>query len=428
MRIATALQSLICFFIFSHSSLSFATATFAVSSGYSTYDNTTSTTKTVIYGGIAGTCLDAAKDTANVCDSCQGDSTFVCNNRSVYSTLKLRFTFKTDTTDDLTSASLIMRKDSTITIEPSLSTDKSTTITANTDLYWQISWGELCVYADLTTDCESSFNMQTLTLGIDKNGDGTIDGDSVNLQIILATVDHTSTTEKYFSECSTTDANSGDGLCHFTVAPGDQKVYLKEISYAPNYPATSNSGVNFNAARLYFYQIDPSATCDFTQITNLSTYGEFPVTTTSGVPSLGSKNSVGSLTNDLKYCFKLANVDQAGNVYKTAPDSLATTAYLNDTQHSAIPGEVFGLIEKQGCFIATAAYGSPMESKVDDFRHFRDQVLLKHSWGKKFINYYYDHSPKYAKVIAQSPILRATTRVMLWPLWLGSQIWLWMVN
>jgi len=68
-----------------------------------------------------------------------------------------------------------------------------------------------------------------------------------------------------------------------------------------------------------------------------------------------------------------------------------------------------------GCFIATAAFGSPMEKHVEILRDFRDRVLLNSSAGKAFVQFYYRTSPAIADKIAQSEGLRLITRVMLMP-------------
>ena len=68
-----------------------------------------------------------------------------------------------------------------------------------------------------------------------------------------------------------------------------------------------------------------------------------------------------------------------------------------------------------GCFIATAAFGSPMEKHVEILRDFRDRVLLNSSAGKAFVQFYYRTSPAIADKIAQSEGLRFITRAMLMP-------------
>ncbi len=68
------------------------------------------------------------------------------------------------------------------------------------------------------------------------------------------------------------------------------------------------------------------------------------------------------------------------------------------------------------CFIATAAYGSPMEKHVMVLRKFRDRYLLPNSIGKAFVQAYYHYSPPFANFIAQHDVLRGIVRVALLPL------------
>jgi len=68
------------------------------------------------------------------------------------------------------------------------------------------------------------------------------------------------------------------------------------------------------------------------------------------------------------------------------------------------------------CFIATAAFGSPLERSVRILREFRDRFLLTNHMGRTFVSWYYRHSPKYAGIIAKSETLKAMTRVALLPL------------
>ncbi len=67
------------------------------------------------------------------------------------------------------------------------------------------------------------------------------------------------------------------------------------------------------------------------------------------------------------------------------------------------------------CFVATAAYGSPMHPRVVELRRFRDRVLMQSPAGRAFVSFYYRHSPPVARYIADRPTARAVARIALWP-------------
>jgi hypothetical protein len=66
-----------------------------------------------------------------------------------------------------------------------------------------------------------------------------------------------------------------------------------------------------------------------------------------------------------------------------------------------------------GCFIATAAYGTPAAKQIDVLRQFRDTVLLKSTAGSAFVYLYYRTSPPIANFIAGNEMLRTLVREFL---------------
>ncbi|MFH1824217.1 MAG: fibronectin type III domain-containing protein, partial [Candidatus Firestonebacteria bacterium] len=96
----------------------------------------------------------------------------------------------------------------------------------------------------------------------------------------------------------------------------------------------------------------------------------------------------------------------------------AKSNYSNETNAvtSAAPSSSGGSSGGGGCFIATAAYGTPMAKEVKVLCEFRDKYLLKHPFGKSFIKTYYYISPAIAQHISGKPYLRALIRQCLKPL------------
>lgn len=68
-----------------------------------------------------------------------------------------------------------------------------------------------------------------------------------------------------------------------------------------------------------------------------------------------------------------------------------------------------------GCFIATAAYGSPLDRHVAILRAFRDRFLLTNTAGTAFVKQYYRYSPPIADLIARHDTLRLVARICLVP-------------
>lgn len=110
--------------------------------------------------------------------------------------------------------------------------------------------------------------------------------------------------------------------------------------------------------------------------------------------------------------------DSRASLHEVMDLERATMSFMEDATGlmPVVSGSGPGSSSPGGCFIATAAYGSPMHPHVRVLREFRDRYLLTSRPGRCFVSAYYAVSPMLARIIAPSPILRAQARQMLSPL------------
>ena len=67
------------------------------------------------------------------------------------------------------------------------------------------------------------------------------------------------------------------------------------------------------------------------------------------------------------------------------------------------------------CFIASAAFGSPLHPYVGLLREFRDQYLLTNPSGRWIVSLYYGSSPPIAEIISDNPGLKVIVKLFLIP-------------
>jgi hypothetical protein len=92
-------------------------------------------------------------------------------------------------------------------------------------------------------------------------------------------------------------------------------------------------------------------------------------------------------------------------------DAAETTILMNGdcfiTANFRSPGSL--------CFIATAAYGTPMAEEIGILREFRDEYLLTNPVGITLVELYYRVSPPVARFITEHPSLKPMVRAALLP-------------
>jgi hypothetical protein len=109
------------------------------------------------------------------------------------------------------------------------------------------------------------------------------------------------------------------------------------------------------------------------------------------------------------------DLDGVSRPQNSTVDMGAYEAAATTTTTTTVPdnSEVSG---GEGCFIATAAYGSYMADDVMVLRNFRDEYLMTAPAGRAFFKLYYAYSPTIAGYIAEHDTLRFLSRTALVPL------------
>ncbi|MBI2657960.1 hypothetical protein HYX08_04675 [Candidatus Woesearchaeota archaeon] len=72
--------------------------------------------------------------------------------------------------------------------------------------------------------------------------------------------------------------------------------------------------------------------------------------------------------------------------------------HVFDGSYSALfnspPRRTIVIESSSDCFVATAVYGDPEAPQVQVLRDFKDNVLMKHPLGKRFVDFYYSGAGK----------------------------------
>jgi len=153
--------------------------------------------------------------------------------------------------------------------------------------------------------------------------------------------------------------------------------------------------------------------------------------------------ALSGLTNNLRYKVAVSAISQTtyyiavtalnsgGSSY--SPGTSYESAYseelsvgVGDTGESALSNTIIDFPEalvaypnlpdkRQGCFIATAAYGYYSAPEVQALRNFRDRYLLTNRPGSAFVRWYYEHGPVGAAYLDAHPASKPLVRAALLP-------------
>lgn len=72
------------------------------------------------------------------------------------------------------------------------------------------------------------------------------------------------------------------------------------------------------------------------------------------------------------------------------------------------------MYQKNYCFVATSVFIEPHYwNEIETLRRFRDEVLLKKTWGRAFVKAYYQYSPSFVQILDQHETLKPFVRFFL---------------
>ncbi len=400
-----------------------------------------------VYAGLAGTC--SASGDGATCNSCTatGTTAAVCNPNNIDLLRRPVFNFTSSTPGChyigyVNSGTVTVLGQSSAVGANVIMTDTWSTFCSRTDL-GNASAGTGCTdYA--VYKLQMIINPPTgggcpTTAAVTGTG---VEAKEFTLHVIprvcpVAAKDSGGVAEA--GSCVSSDPAT-DGIQSWKVLAGDSKVYMTNISTLGGRLLTNRG--RFQGVRLYFQEV-PSSSCAtlaacktaiLTQgqsIANSSqNFFEAPLNNSgSDTAELGSNSFQGKLQNDRIYVFRLAMVDEAGNISHWTPKEYVNPTETENTSsngvaggisvgkgvHASSPGQVLGLLGQNQCFVATAAFGSSLDPRVGELRQWRDRYLLSNGWGKAFVRFYYKHGPIAAKWISDKPAPLLLVRWLLYP-------------
>ncbi len=380
-----------------------------VVTGVSGASSSTLTGTPIIYGGLAGDelCESSSSSTCNNCRSgltCSTTPLCACNEARINGNLVLTITATPQ--ESATGALRLIADD--VVISP---TGTSSTSSAS------FTWDTLCQASTAGTTCENVPTTQKATLSArifnDNNNSSDVDDDeeatTISFYIINPGKGTSSTWNVY-------GATNTEGVGGFTPYPGDEKIYIEDVTSTSGFPTLSYGS---KAVKVRVWISDNGAAT--ASPTSAIVPSDLDVVDDGGTLE---SNKVTGLTNGTAYVFRVALIDEAGNIvqhYPSASDATANGCDTNPPSSScpwaATPDEVLGLLSEDfNCFVATAAYGTQMSKELSVFRDFRHRILLRTDLGKYLVNKYYSTGPKMARWIASNENLKMLSRGVLWPL------------
>ena len=382
-----------------------ATLTIYSVDGVSSYDDESETTP-IVYGAFSPACNTlSGYDPATGCaiNPITSSSTFEICAYHDDSSQTAEFTLVTAISDG---------------DEVSLTQTQTSVSSGNTKCIRAL-WSSICATLDSDNSSCNNYDSDDLYLLATFADNSTL---SVNVDFKINSYDTSAEATVSSSTCTGTVTDI-PCVFSFSLVPGDGKAIImadgsvtEAISANSGFPSASNH-LSTKYIR-FLYSQGSTASFDVGAAITAGNYQDIEIVTDSNGNSLTSSEYITGLTNDVTYTFRVATIDEAGNIGYFLDES-SSNALTNKT---VTPQKVYGVFEESRCFIATAAYGNPLEQHLVLLREFRDEVLRKYQWGQKFIHYYYSYSPEAALWLLDKEVIKPIVRMILWPLYFFAKL------
>ena len=322
-----------------------------------------------------------------------------CNLQGIYPTLNLIISGRLGVTNPLAKKPIM--KIGTILVDSNQGLSEGLT---SGEFRLVVPWSSVCKELG-NADCSVSTS-KAFQVGVDLDTNGEID-DPVSVTINVRSVTPGTTgpgTASGLDFSSRDCSNVGTTYSFWSSVffnPEDEAAQIKNAFVCPTTlgqdlaVGSDATGFNYTSIVVFPFKMpsNPPTEAEITTaFSNMSNASGSPSTfgiskSDTGDIELGIARVEG-LDNGVSYCFLPAAQDQAGNV-TMALDYTGLVGSPNIQNLCANPTEVAGLLADKSCFIATAAFGSPLHPLVNLLREFRNDYLLTWSGGRKLVKWYY---------------------------------------